>query len=115
MYIGEVAKITGLTIKAIRLYEERGLIMAPPRSGRYRIYNQVHIDLLTLIKEAKALGASLGQLKEVIVYHNGEVDWPRIVTFLKQLKEQLIMQRDAINNKIANVNACIATIESEPL
>ncbi len=114
MYIGEVAKLTGLSIKAIRLYEERGLIMAPPRSGRYRMYNRVHIDLLNLIKEAKALGSSLGQLKEVIVYQQGEVDWPRISVFLKQLKQQLITQRDAINHKIENVDACIATIESEP-
>jgi MerR family copper efflux transcriptional regulator len=74
MYIGEASKETGLSIKAIRFYEEIGLIKQPQRKGRYRIYKETDIELLALIKEAKDLGITLSKLKGVIVYNNGKVD-----------------------------------------
>ena len=49
MYIGEVAKKTSLSIRAIRLYEEKGLIKPLPRKGKYRVYNKSHIEILHLI------------------------------------------------------------------
>lgn len=52
MYIGELSKRTGFSIRAIRLYEEKGLIQTVQRKGRYRIYNESDVDLLNLISEA---------------------------------------------------------------
>lgn len=48
MFIGEVSRKTGLSIKAIRLYEELGLIQTPQRQGRYRIYKHSDVDILNL-------------------------------------------------------------------
>lgn len=111
MYIGEVAIKTGLSIKAIRLYEEKGLIR-PPRKGRYRVYNSSHIEVLDLIKEAKLLGTTLSQLKDVIVYQNGELDWSNIGQFLLEMKQQLLLQVDEINIKAARVEQCLSTINA---
>ena len=38
MYIGKLALVTGVTQKAIRHYENLGLIPAPERKGKYRFY-----------------------------------------------------------------------------
>jgi hypothetical protein len=38
MFIGRLAHLTGCTPKAIRPYEQMGLINPPQRSGRYRVY-----------------------------------------------------------------------------
>ncbi|KZN49082.1 MerR family transcriptional regulator [Pseudoalteromonas luteoviolacea] len=114
MYIGEVAKKTGLSIKAIRLYEERGLITLPPRKGRYRYYNASHVEILNLIKEAKSLGSTLSQLEAVIVYDNGEVDWPKIESFLIKLKCQLTQQTEILKERIGKVDACLSAINSCP-
>ncbi|XPE66589.1 MerR family DNA-binding transcriptional regulator [Shigella flexneri] len=47
---GDVAKITGLTSKAIRFYEEKGLVTPPMRSENgYRTYTQQHLNELTLL------------------------------------------------------------------
>ncbi len=115
MYIGEVASKTGLSIKAIRLYEERGLIMPPPRKGRYRVYSDSHIDILNLIKEAKLLGTTLSQLKSAIVYKNGDVDWSHIESFLVDIKLQLLLQIDDLNSKVKKVEMCLLDIESCPI
>lgn len=54
MNISDVAKKTGLTSKAIRFYEEKGLITAPIRTDNgYRCYSAQHIDELTLLRQAR--------------------------------------------------------------
>jgi MerR family copper efflux transcriptional regulator len=111
MYIGEAAKKTGLSIKAIRFYEEKGLIVRPARIGRYRVYKEIDIELLILIKEAKDLGITLSQLKGIIVYHNGKVDWAIIKSFLAEVRAQLILQIDDLKKKIASLDQCYEQIK----
>ncbi len=106
MYIGEASKKTGLSIKAIRFYEEIGLIRPPERKGRYRVYEETDIELLILIKEAKELGITLSKLKGVITYNNGKVNWGNIKIFLGEIREQLINEIDHINNKINSLDKC---------
>lgn len=66
MYIGRLAKLTGCTPKAIRLYEELGLIEAPQRQGRYRIYTPHHVDIVRLIRVAQTAGFKLAELSGVL-------------------------------------------------
>ncbi|WP_394246438.1 MerR family transcriptional regulator [Vibrio profundi] len=115
MYIGEVSKKTGLSIKAIRLYEEKGLILPPPRNGKYRVYGDSHIEILNLIKEAKLLGVTLSQLKELIVYQDGEADWSAIGSFLLDIRQQLRDQIADMEKKIERIESCIYEIDNCPL
>lgn len=66
--IDDVAKLSGLSKRTIRYYEEIGLLEAPPRSqGGTRIYSNAHVDFLkkvTTIKEV--LGFSLQELQHFI-------------------------------------------------
>lgn len=39
MYIGEAARVSGVTIKAIRHYEAQGLLPGIHRSGSYRQFS----------------------------------------------------------------------------
>lgn len=110
MYIGEISRKTGLSIKAIRFYEEKGLIRQPERVGRYRVYKETDIELLVLIKEAKELGVTLSQLKGVVTYSNGKVDWGNIKTFLYEIREQLVNQMEDIKNKIDSLDKCYGQI-----
>lgn len=112
MYIGEVSKRTGLSVKAIRFYEERGLIAKPKRLGRYRTYQESDIELLVLIKEAKQLGVTLSQLKDIIVYKNEKVDWQRVQVFLSQVRLQLLEQITEIKRKIKKIDECCEQINS---
>ncbi|KZM42429.1 transcriptional regulator [Marinomonas sp. SBI22] len=110
MYIGEASKLTGLSVKAIRLYEEKGLIRVPARSGSYRIYSKADIEILNLIAESKRLGVTLASLKNVIVYNENGVDWHRIKLFLQEVKAKLIAERKLIDDRIHLVENCIREI-----
>ncbi len=64
--IGEVARRTDLTVKAIQYYERVGLI---PRIVRgetgYRVFTEQHIRRLQQIKTLKALGLSLSAIRDI--------------------------------------------------
>ncbi|MGB3622178.1 MerR family transcriptional regulator [Ketobacter sp. MCCC 1A13808] len=114
MYIGEISKKTGLSIKAIRFYEERGLIRRPERLGRYRVYQETDIEALKLIKEAKEIGITLSQLKALIAHHDGQLDWANIKLFLAQIRVQLVNQITDIEKKIDHLDRCYAQIDCQP-
>ena len=66
MNISDVAKITGLTSKAIRFYEEKGLVTPPMRSENgYRTYTQQHLNELTLLRQARQVGFNLEESGEL--------------------------------------------------
>ncbi|ROS05095.1 DNA-binding transcriptional MerR regulator [Sinobacterium caligoides] len=111
MYIGEAAKRTGLSIKAIRFYEEIGLIRQLERVGRYRLYKEADIEVLLLIKEAKALGVGLSQLQGVIQYNEGQIDWSTIKVFLHGIRQQLTQQIEDVQQKIASLDICYEQIK----
>ena len=66
MYIGKLAKLTGSTPKAIRLYESIGLIPAPNRQCKYRVYSDKDVVLIHMIRRAQAVGFNLAELKELV-------------------------------------------------
>lgn len=66
--IDDVAKQSGLSKRAIRYYEEIGLLKAPPRSkGGTRIYSQDHIEALKKVTTFKeVLGFTLQELQHFL-------------------------------------------------
>ncbi len=66
--IDEVTKMTGLTKRAIRYYEEIGLILPPQRTkGNARLYAEEEVNQLKKVVEAKeVLGFSLQELQDFI-------------------------------------------------
>jgi DNA-binding transcriptional MerR regulator len=68
--IGEVAARTGLTTRAIRYYEEVGLLAsdgAQRAKGRHRHYDEADVAQLSLIHAlATLLGASLDEIRELV-------------------------------------------------
>lgn len=66
MRIGEAARETGLTIKAIRHYEAIGLLTILEREGRYRRLSTGNVDQLRLIAHCRGLGFTLREIREVL-------------------------------------------------
>lgn len=68
MTIGEVARRSGFTVKALRFYERRGLLPPSGRSpGGYRLYCEADLHRLEFIRQAKALGLALDAIRELVV------------------------------------------------
>jgi len=67
MTIGRVASAAGVSIDTIRFYERQGLLAAPRRSfSGYRNYSDDVIDRLRFIFDAKRLGFTLKEIKELL-------------------------------------------------
>lgn len=67
MNISEAAAATGLSTKAIRYYEDKGVLPAPDRGGNgYRRYTAEHLEMLAFIKRARDLGFSLSESGELL-------------------------------------------------
>ncbi len=65
--VGQAAGGTGLSPKAIRLYEARGLLPPADRTpSGYRLYSDRDVAVLHFIRQAKALGLRLAEIKEII-------------------------------------------------
>jgi MerR family copper efflux transcriptional regulator len=67
MRIGQLARKAGVTADTLRFYEREGIIARPRRmiSG-YRNYADDTIDRLQFVKDAKALGFSLREIRELL-------------------------------------------------
>lgn len=68
MTVGQVARAAGVSAKAVRLYEERGLLPAAERSeAGYRIFTGQDVETTRFIRRARALGLGLDAVGEVLV------------------------------------------------
>ena len=71
--IGAAAQTAGLTPKAVRLYEARGLLPDVKRSeGGYRLYDEEDLRLLRFIGRARALGLGLRAIQDLVEFRRGQ-------------------------------------------
>lgn len=62
--IGELAKISGLSVGAIRFYEKAGVLEAADRTaGNYRLYGDEQIERLRFIRHCRMQGLSLEEIQ----------------------------------------------------
>ncbi len=71
--IAELAREFDLTPRAIRFYEEAGLL-APQREGRQRVYSQGDRTRLKLTQRGKRLGLSLAEIRELVLMYESPRD-----------------------------------------
>ena len=64
--IGHAARLTGLTIRAIRFYEQRGLIEGQRDARDVRTYDAMDFERLARIAELRAIGVSLDDIAALI-------------------------------------------------
>ncbi len=68
--IGELAGRLDLNTQTIRYYERVGLLPEPQRTETgYRIYKEEDERRLNFVKNARNVGLSLGEIKEVLAFH----------------------------------------------
>ena len=71
--IGELSAELGVSPRAIRLYEEEGLLK-PRRAGQNRVYSHRDRARLTLILRGKRLGFALADIKELLALYDVDRD-----------------------------------------
>ncbi|MBC8006504.1 MAG: MerR family DNA-binding transcriptional regulator [Prolixibacteraceae bacterium] len=106
--ITELAREFGLTTRAIRFYEDHGLI-APTRAGRNRVYGSRDKVRLKLTLRGKRLGLSLSEIRELIDIYDAAKDERAQVERLQQVlhKRRTILeqQREDIEAVLGEIAA----------
>ena len=106
--IGELASEFDVTPRAIRFYEDHGLL-APKRSGQRRIYSLRDRTRLKLTLRGKRLGLTLSEVRELIdMYEPGRDERPQLERFLAVLeshKSTLLQQRADIEAQLTELQA----------
>ena len=70
--VTELGRELGLTPRAIRFYEDRGLI-APGRAGATRVYSQRDRARMILIRRGKRLGFSLAEIRDYLDLYDADL------------------------------------------
>ena len=103
--IGEVAKLSGVGIEALRFYEKSGLLDRPGRTfSGYRMYDESVLERLSFIKKAQLLGFTLDEIRELIDHkRHGENPCEHVrakvksrLSDLSERIEQMIQYRDEL-------------------
>ena len=106
--IGELASEFDVTPRAIRFYEDHGLL-APARAGQRRIYSPRDRTRLKLTLRGKRLGLTLSEIRELIdMYEPGRDERPQLTRFLAVLenhKASLLQQRGDIEAQLSELQA----------
>jgi DNA-binding transcriptional MerR regulator len=86
MKIGELAEQAGMTVPAVRFYEQAGLLPKPERtSSGYRAYRDPDLRRLQLIQHAKSLGFSLAEVKRILrLREQGACPCEEVVSMLQR-------------------------------
>jgi DNA-binding transcriptional MerR regulator len=104
--ITELAQEFDITPRAIRFYEDVGLL-TPARAGRNRVYTLRDRTRLKLTLRGKRLGLSLQEIKQLVEMYDSPSDTTQQLTaFLQVLAEhrtQLEQQREDIEITLAEI------------
>jgi DNA-binding transcriptional MerR regulator len=86
LFIGELAKRSGVNPTTIRYYEAIGLLRPAPRGeNRYRLYSTDTVELIQFIAKAKALGFTLVEIGEVVgIHQRGSEPCHHVQSLLRQ-------------------------------
>ncbi len=103
--VGEVSRRLGLNPQTLYFYERVGLMPCPQRTtAGYRLYDQPALERLTFITQAKALGLSLDDIKDLLTLQDGQQ------LSCRKVHSRLLKKVDHIDETITNLQTLRAQL-----
>ena len=98
--IGQLADLAGVPRKTIRYYEDVGVLPPPSRSdARYRLYSDIDVRRVELVRRARALDMGLAELRELVGWATtGSCD-----DFQERFHDVLRRKREEVDRRIADL------------
>ena len=104
----ECARLTGITVKALRVYESAGLIKPERSANGYRLYGQKELVRLNAIATLKSVGLTLAQIRDTF-----EASSPRLSKVLKMQLDEWRSRRAAAEKAIRVVESALARVSAK--
>jgi DNA-binding transcriptional MerR regulator len=108
--IGDFSKLTRVSVKALRFYDEVGLLKPTyvDRDTGYRYYSATLLPRLNRILAFKELGLSLGEIVHLL---EGDLPLDRVRESLQNRRAELTRRIERERAQLAEVDAWLAQIE----
>jgi DNA-binding transcriptional MerR regulator len=107
--ISELAREFDLTTRAIRFYEDCGLLK-PQRQGRHRIYSAGDRTRLKLTLRGKRLGLTLAEVKDLVgMYESPRDTEPQLRKYLQVLAEH----RAQLEQQLADLHITLDEVRAQ--
>ena len=112
--ISELASEFGVTTRAIRFYEEKGLVQ-PLREGQRRVYTTADRVRIKLILRGKRIGMTLQESVEVIDLYdpqrNNAEQLLSLINTISVRRARLLQQKDDIDDMLIGLNEVLRLCE----
>jgi DNA-binding transcriptional MerR regulator len=114
--IRQLCREFGVTARALRFYEDKGLLH-PGRRGQTRVYSARDRARLTLILRGKRVGFSLVEIRDLLdLYDRKDGGVTQMAVSLKRFQEQLVTlkrQREDLEGAIETLESGCAWLEEQ--
>ncbi len=106
MNIGEASKLSGISVKMIRKYEDSGIIPKARRNeSGYRSYSEKDVHTLKFVKTSRSLGFSMKDIKELLsLWKNTS----RTSANVKRIAEKHV---ESLEQKVDEINMMLNTLK----
>jgi len=94
--IGDLASMTRVSVRALRYYEEQGLLASRRSGSGQRLYENTAVNRVRLIQQLYGAGLSSKTIAELLPCVDAKVSTP-------ESRERLATERDRINTQIAEL------------
>lgn len=102
--IGDLAREFGITLRALRFYEDKGLL-SPRRDGLARLYSPTDRERLLVILKGKRLGFTLAEIRALVAVHEGQDRRGLALT-----RERCLAQLSQLERQRIEIDAAIAEL-----
>ena len=111
MRIGELAAASGTSTKALRFYEDAGLLPPPERTrAGYRDYSPEAISRLDFIRRSQAAGLTLAKTREILDIRDGG---QAPCTHVQELLNERLADLDCQIAELTELRATVAQLKAE--
>lgn len=114
--ISEFAQQFGVTPRALRFYESRGLL-SPEREGAMRIYRAVDRERMAAILKGKKLGFTLAEISEMIAAREGRASARTLRMSRARCLDQINLlerQFNEVQEALAELRRLYSSLSEEP-
>lgn len=106
MNIGELSKLSGVSSKMIRRYEDDGIVAKAKRTDSgYRVYQDQDVQIFKFIKRSRELGFSLSDTKQLVsLWRNKSRSSAKVKEIAKQHVQDLTEKLNETKQMILQLN-----------
>jgi DNA-binding transcriptional MerR regulator len=111
MRIGELARRTGVSERALRYYEQQGLLTPERRPSGYRVFRDEHVPVVRRVRILLAAGLNTAQIRQAVPCLVDDDD-DLLTPGCPELVDGLIRHRDRIDEAIGELEATRGNLDA---